>query len=153
MKKNPNETPLHLEDFQVGQAFRTDSIEITPEALHDYASNYDPQPIHLDPPMAEKGMFGRIIASGWHVLSLSMKLMVESKPLGATPLVGVEVDGIRFHQPVFPGDVIHVEAQVIEVRPSSKPGRGYLRFDLVTKRGGREIVLTQQWTLLVPSRD
>jgi acyl dehydratase len=144
---------MHLDDFTIGQRFTTATCEITPDNLRVYASQFDPQPIHLDPRMAEAGMFGRIIASGWQVLSMSMKLMVESKPLGATPLVGVEVDGIRFRKPVVPGDVLTVEAVIVECRASdSKPDRGYLRLDLETKRADGDVVLTQSWTLLVPRR-
>jgi len=144
---------MHLEDFTIGQRFTTETYEITPDNLRQYASQFDPQPIHLDPRKAEAGMFGRIIASGWQVLSVTMKLMVESRPLGATPLVGVEVDGIRFLMPVVPGDVLRVEAVIVGARPSeSKPDRGYLRLDLATKRPDGDVVLTQSWTLLVPRR-
>src|SRR5687767_1577218 len=54
----------YLEDFDVGQVFEsTEEYEITPDNLREYASEYDPQAIHLDPQVAEREMFGGVVAS------------------------------------------------------------------------------------------
>ena len=68
-----------LEDFTPGQVIAsTEWYDITPERIHAFASEYDPQAIHLDPAAAAQSMFGGIIASGWHSGSLMMRLFYES---------------------------------------------------------------------------
>ena len=143
-----------LEDFEVGEMIvAPESYEITPERLHEYASEFDPQPIHLDPIVAAREMFGGIVASGWHSLSATMRLMVGSRLFDAGPIVGVGVDRLRYLQPVRAGDVLRARAEVIDVRPSrSHSNRGYVVMRVVTLRQDDVQVLTQDWTLLVPRR-
>jgi acyl dehydratase len=143
-----------LEDFTVGQRFASgEEHEITPERLAAYATEFDPQGIHLDPAIAAREMFGGIIASGWHSLSATMRLIVRSEILGGDPLVGVGVDRLRYLEPVRAGDRLHAEAEVVEVRPSrSNAERGYLVLRVTTLRHDDLPVLTQEWTLLVPRR-
>jgi acyl dehydratase len=144
----------YLEDFAVGQVFAADEeYEMTPERIHAYASEYDPQPIHLDPEVAKREMFGGIIASGWHSLSVTMRLIVHSNIFGGAPVVGVGVDRLRYLKPIRPGDRLRAQAEVIGVRPSSShPDRGYLTLRITTTRQSDEPVLTQEWTVLVPAR-
>ena len=126
----------YLEDFAVGQVFAADEeYEITPERIHAFAAEYDPQPIHLDQAVAEREMFGGIIASGWHSLSVTMRLVVHSDVFGGAPVVGVGVDNLRYLEPVRPGDRLRAQAEVIEVRPSrSHSDRGYLTLRVTTTR-------------------
>jgi acyl dehydratase len=143
-----------LEDFAVGELIESgEEYEITPERLAAYAAEYDPQLIHLDAPAAEREMFGGIVASGWHSLSVTMRLMVRSRLLAGGPIVGIGIDGLRFLQPVRPGDRLRARAEVLEIRPSrSHPDRGYLVLRITTLRHDGVPVLTQDWTLLVPRR-
>lgn len=143
-----------LEDFSVGQRFESaGEYEMTPERMEAYAAEYDPQPIHLDPEAAAREMFGGIVASGWHGLSATMRLMVESDLFAGGPVVGVGIDRLRFLQPIRAGDRLRAEAEVLEVRPSrSHADRGYLVLRITTRRSDDTPVLTQDWTLLVPRR-
>lgn len=147
-------TRRFLDDFAAGDRLDIPGdYEMTPERVHGFASEYDPQSIHLDPEAARAEFFGRLIASGWHTLAATAGLMMRARPLGAGPVVGAGIDGLRFVAPVEPGDVLRVEAEVIEVRPSSsRPDQGYLRLRIVTLNQRAEQVLTQEWTLLVPRR-
>jgi acyl dehydratase len=147
-------TGRYLEDFSVGEVIESpESYEITPERLHDFAAEFDPQPIHLNPGAAEQGMFGAIIASGWHTLSVTMRLMVRSRLFASGPIVGVGVDNLRYLKPVRAGDMIRAQADVIEIRPSrSQPDRGYLVLRVTSLRQDGEPVITQEWTVLVPRR-
>jgi acyl dehydratase len=143
-----------LEDFSVGQRIEPlGEYEVTPARLVAYASEYDPQPIHLDPAVAADEMFGGVVASGWHALSATMRLMVESDFLARGPIVGVGIDRLRFLQPIRAGDRLRAEAEVLEVRPSrTHADRGYLVLRITTRRSDGTPVLTQDWTLLVPRR-
>jgi acyl dehydratase len=144
----------HLEDFGVGQLIVSpNDYEMTPERIAAYAAEYDPQPIHLEPEVAAREMFGSIVASGWHSLSVTMRLMVESRLFAGAPVVGVSIAGLRFLQPVRAGDRLRAQAEVLEIRPSrSRPESGYLVVRITTLRQDGVPVLTQDWTLLVPRR-
>jgi acyl dehydratase len=144
----------YLEDFAAGDRIEVPGeYEMTPERVRDFASSYDPQSIHLDDEAAAGELFGGLVASGWHSLSATAGLVMRARPLGDEPVIGVAIDGLRFVAPVEPGDVLRVEAEVLEVRPSSsRPERGFLRLRIVTFTQRDEPVLTQEWTLLVPRR-
>jgi len=147
--------PKVLEDFSADQRFASPGeYEMNLDEMTAYARQFDPQAIHTDEQAARGELYGGLIASGWMTLGVTTKLMVQGGFLGSTPVVGVSIDNLRFLKPVYPGDVLTAEAEVLEVRPSkSKPDRGYLVLRVVTRRkrdGGP--VLTQDWTLLVPRR-
>jgi acyl dehydratase len=145
----------HLEDFSVGQRFApSGEYEMDLDEMTAYARQFDPQAIHTDREGARNELYGQIIASGWMTLGVTTRLMVQGRVLGSTPVVGVAIDNLRFLEPVYAGDVLTVEAEVREVRPSkSKPERGYLVTRVVTRRkDDGKPVLTQDWTLLMPRR-
>jgi acyl dehydratase len=143
-----------LEDFAVGERIdSTEEYEMTAANIHAFASEYDPQPIHLDPDSAAGQMFGGVIASGWHSLSATMRLMVRSNIFAGAPVIGVGVDNLRYLKPVRAGDRLRASAEVLETRPSrSHPDRGYLILRVTTTRQDGEPVLTQEWNVLVPRR-
>lgn len=139
-------------DIEIGQVFETSSHRLKLEEVKSFAANYDPQPMHLDEVAAVAGPFGRLTASGWHTLSLTMKLMAEARPFGSTQLVGVGVDGIAFKKPVYPGNTIAVRATVLNKRVSTRPGRGFVELKVETRElENDEIVVHQNWTMMVPA--
>jgi acyl dehydratase len=144
----------HLEDFAIGEVIEsTESYEMTAERIEAYATEFDPQPIHIDPAAAERGFFGGLIASGWHTLSVTMRLMVRADLFAGAPVVGVGVDKLRYLAPVRPRDVLRAKAEVIEVRPSTTHAdRGYLLLRVTTLGRDGTPVITQEWTVLVPRR-
>ena len=143
----------YLDDFASGEVIDSaEEYEMTPERISAFATEFDPQPIHLDPEMARESLFGGIIASGWHSLSVTMRLMVRSNIFEGAPVVGVGIQNLRYLKPVRAGDRLRARAEVLETRPSSsQPDRGYLVLRVVTLRD-EEQVLTQDWTVLVPTR-
>ena len=143
----------YLDDFAVGEIIEsTEEYEMTPANIHDFASQFDPQPIHLDPDGAAREIFGGVIASGWHSLSATMRLMVRSNIFAGAPVIGVGVDKLRYLRPVRAGDRLRARAEVLQIRNSrSHPDRGYLVLRITTSRGDEQ-VLTQDWTVLVPRR-
>jgi len=142
-----------LEDFEVGEVIDSlEEYEMTPDRIAAFATEFDPQPIHLDPAVAAESMFGGIIASGWHSLSVTMRLMVRSNIFDGAPVVGVGIQNLRYLKPVRAGDRLRARGEVLEARPSGpQPDRGYLVLRVTTLRDGED-VLTQDWTVLVPRR-
>ena len=143
----------YLEDFVIGEVIDSPTdYEVTQDALHAFATDFDPQPIHLDEAAAERGFFGEMTASGWHTLSATMGLMVRSPLFESGEVIGVGVDKLRWLVPVRTGDRLRARAVILSTRPSSsRPDRGFMTLVVTTLRGG-EPVASQEWTVLVPRR-
>jgi len=117
---------IYLEDLEVGQKTYFGSTDVTREEVIAFAERYDPQPFHLSDEAAAKTHFGRLAASGWHTCAMVMGVIarhvVETEQAG---LGSPGVDELRWLKPVFPGDTLHVESTIVEVKPSrSKPEIG-----------------------------
>lgn len=146
-------TTRYLEDLAVGERFVTGSATVTAEDILGFARCYDPQPMHLDATAAADTLFRGLVGSGWQALALTMRLMVLRRPFGATPIIGTGVDELRFRSALRPGDVLGVEAEVLACRHARRPGRGYVTLAVTTTRQPeREVVVSQVWTLLLPTR-
>ncbi len=137
----------------MGRRFTTGTIAVDAAAIRAFAAQYDPQPFHLDEAAARASVFGRLVASGWHTMALTMRLLVEGGLQPAWGLNGLGADELRWPRPVEPGDVLQAEWEVIEIRSSSsKPDRGIARFRITTRNQRGEVVLTLVTTVLVPRR-
>lgn len=143
----------YLEDLAVGQQYAGGTASIDLAAIKAFAAAFDPQPFHLDESAAEASVFGRLVASGWHTMALTMRLLVEGELRSLWGLVGLGADELRWPRPVLPGDVLSVVWEVLEVRPSSsKPDRGTARLRVTTRNQRGEVVLTLITTILLPRR-
>jgi acyl dehydratase len=128
---------LYLDDFAVGRKFVTRDVTLTLEGCKAFATEYDPQPFHLDEGAARQSVFGRLAASGWYTAALSMRLMVDSELHPAGGLIGLGGE-MKWPKPTYPGDTLHVECEVLEARASeSKPDRGIvtMRNQTLNQRG------------------
>ncbi|MBA3317216.1 MAG: MaoC family dehydratase [Gemmatimonadales bacterium] len=145
--------PRYLEDLSVGQRYAGGSVALDAEAIRAFAGAFDPQPFHLNEAAAQASVFGRLVASGWHTMALTMRLLVEGELQPAWGLIGLGADELRWPRPVQPGDVLRVQWEVLEVHPSgSKPDRGTARLRVTTRNQRDEVVLTLITTILVPRR-
>jgi acyl dehydratase len=119
---------IYLEEFTQGRVFELGSVEVTEEAIIEFAARYDPQPFHVDPAEAAVGPFGGLIASGWHTCALFMRLLVDGLILDTVGFGSPGMDEVRWLEPVRPGDTLSGSFTVVEARPSaSKPDRGIVR--------------------------
>ena len=124
---------LYLEDFYVGQKFRSGEYEMTEQTIKAFAAEFDPQAFHLDEAAAKASVFRGIAASGWHTAAVTMRLLVTSGLPFATGLIGLGGE-ISWPRPTRPGDIVHVESEVVEIRPSrSKPNQGIVTVRNVLK--------------------
>jgi acyl dehydratase len=116
----------YFEDYEVGQRSSFGRYEVTREEVLEFAAKYDPQPFHLDDAAAAQTYFGRISASGWHTCAMTMRMLVDNMAKEKSAGLGSPgLDELRWLKPVYPGDTLRVEGEVIEVRPSqSRPEMG-----------------------------
>lgn len=125
---DPMSELLHHEDFPVGQVTTFGRYEVTREEVLRFAAAYDPQPFHLDDEAAANSLFGRLAASGWHTCAMAMRMMCDGYLLRSASLGSPGLEDIRWKQPVYPGDVLHMRMTVLESRPMrSRPGVGLMR--------------------------
>jgi acyl dehydratase len=142
-----------LEDLAVGQRYTGGTATVDVAAIKAFASSFDPQPFHLDEAAGAASIFGRQVASGWHTMAVTMRLLVEGELGSLWGLVGLGADELRWPRPVIPGDTLSVVWEVLEVRPSaSKPDRGIARLRITTRNQRNETVLTLISTILMPRR-
>jgi acyl dehydratase len=143
----------YLEDFRVGQTFTSGTLRVDAERIKRFAAEFDPQPFHLDEHTARETMFRGLAASGWHTAALTMRLLVESGINPAGGVIGAGVEELRWPRPVRPGDELHIESEVIEVRPSqSRPEQGWIKLRTSTLNQNGEPVQIFVANLLVPRR-
>ena len=146
-------TTLYFEDCSVGLVIRSSTLVVTAGDIKRFASEFDPQPFHLDEVAASKSIFRGLVASGWHTAAITMKLLVTSELSPAGGLIGLGVDDMRWPRPVIPGDELHVEAEVLEVRESkSNVAQGVVRIRVETKNQRHEMVQSFVANLLVQRR-
>jgi acyl dehydratase len=135
----------YFEDLEVGQQESFGTYEVTESEIREFAGQYDPQPMHLDPEAAEASMFGEIVASGWHTAAICMRLLVENYLADAAAMGSPGVDGLRWHEPVRPGDELTVETEIVGKRPSeSRPDRGLVRVDVGVRTDGGTLVMSME---------
>ena len=133
-----------LEEFEVGQRFVSQGVTVTEASIIDFASRYDPQRFHVDVEAAARTHFGGLIASGFQTLGLSFRMFFELGVIRESGIGAPGVEELRWTAPVRPGDTLHTEAEVLEVRPSrSKPDRGIvrLRYTALNQRGETVMVM------------
>jgi acyl dehydratase len=144
---------LYLEDFAVGQKYRSGRRAIDAAAIKAFAAAFDPQPFHLDEAAASASFFQGLSASGWHTAAFTMRLLVESELRPAGGIIGVWADELKWPRAVRPGDELEAEVEIVEVRPSrTRAGQGYVKCRTTTLNQRGEPVQIAVMNLLVPSR-
>ena len=142
---------LYFDDLHVGQRFVSGTHRIDENEIKEFAEQFDPQPFHLDAEAAKETLFEGLVASGWHTAAISMRLLVDGVPI-AGGIIGAGGE-IAWPKPTRPGAVLHVESEIIDVKPSrSRPDRGVATIRSETRNQLGEIVQVFTAKLIVPRR-
>lgn len=139
----------YFEDYEEGRIERFGAYEVTREEVIEFASKYDPQPFHLDDAAAAANpIFGRLSASGWHSCAMAMRMLTDHwTEDGYFSEGGTGVDELRWTKPVYPGDVLSIEAEVLtKSAPKSRPQIGFVNFRLTVLNQHAETVMTLKVT-------
>ena len=115
----------YFEDFTAGQEIFLGQRHVTEAEIIAFATDFDPQPFHVDHAAAEKTIFKGVIASGWHTCAMMMRLVVDKLLKHSSSMGSPGLDSVRWLKPVRAGDTLNLVYQVREVRAStSKLDRG-----------------------------
>ena len=142
----------YLEDYIPGAVYDCGTVTVTEQEIIDFARVFDPQLMHVDREAAAAGPFGEVIASGWHTISVMMRLFVDHfLPLNGLASPGI--DEVRWLRPVRPNDTLRIRVSVLATRRSqSKPDRGLMHNLVEVTNQNNEIVLTMKPMNLVRCR-
>jgi acyl dehydratase len=143
---------FYLDDLRVGQTFETGTYLMEETRIKAFASEFDPQPFHLDEAAANASVFRGLAASGWHTAAVSMRLIVDGKFKLAGGSVGLGGE-IAWPMPTRPGDRLQVRSEIVEIVPSkSKPNQGIVRIRNTTVNQNGEPVQVFTAKLMVFKR-
>jgi acyl dehydratase len=146
-------TSVYYEDFAVGQTREFGPRTVTREEIVAFASEFDPQPMHLDENAAKKTILGGLGASGWHTCVVMMRLLCDGLLLDSSSQGSPGIDEVKWKKPVRPGDALSVRHTVLETRDSkSRAGVGLVlqQCDVLNQRG--ENVLEMRFTAMFGKR-
>jgi 3-hydroxybutyryl-CoA dehydratase len=143
---------LYFEDFTVGSVFETRGRTVTEADIVNFAGlSGDFIELHTNEEFARKSPFGRRIAHGALIFSISTGLTTQLNLINDTVLAFYGVDKLRFTKPVFIGDTVRVQKRIIEAQERDK-GRGVLTFETSVLNQHSEPVIVYQDKLLIKRR-
>lgn len=122
----------YFEDIEIGRTQKFGNCTVNREEVMEFAAKYDPQPFHLDDEAAAKTHFSRLSASGWHTCAMVMSMLVENLKVNQQAGLGSPgVDELRWIKPVYPGDTLSCETEILSKRASeSRPEMGFFKSKL-----------------------
>lgn len=120
---------IYFEDIAIGAVTNYGPRTITREEIIAFASEFDPQPMHLDEEAAKKTMLGGLSASGWHSCAIMMRILCDGLILHSSSMGAPGIDEMKWLKPVRPGDALSVRLTVLGKRgPKSRPDMGFVQF-------------------------
>jgi len=144
----------YFEDIEVGARAAFGAYHVTRDEVIDFASKFDPQPFHLSDEAAATTHFGRLSASGWHTCAMTMAMLVENmKTDRAASLGSPGMDELKWLKPVYPGDTLRCETEVLEKRRSaSRPEMGLFKSRMTVFNQDDVAVMTMVSNGLIATR-
>jgi 3-hydroxybutyryl-CoA dehydratase len=142
----------HFEDFALESISTSRSRTVTEADIVNFAGlSGDFIELHVSEAYAAKGPFGKRIAHGALVFSISTGLTVQTIKIDDTVIAFYGIDKLRFTRPVFIGDTIHVVKKVIAKEPKGAD-RGVVTFETTVLNQNGETVIIYTDKLLVKAR-
>ena len=144
---------LYFEDFQVGHVAEYGDKLVTPEEIKEFATEFDPQPMHLDEEAAKHTLVGGLCASGWHTCCMMMRMVADGYLLNSSSMGAPGVEEIRWLAPVRPGDRLRVRTTILELRePKTRPDFGFVRTKFEVLNAAGEVVMHSTTNMMMGRR-
>jgi len=140
----------YWEDVPPGTTFTTAERTVTKQEIIEFASEYDPQPFHLDEDAAKSSILGGLCASGWHICAIAMRLVYDSFHVDAATQGSPGITECRWRRPLFADETVKVLVTCIDARPSkSRPTMGLTNWRWeMTNAAGETIMTTESWLMM-----
>jgi acyl dehydratase len=144
---------LYFEDFHVGDVAEYGDKLVTVEEIKEFASEFDPQPIHLDEEAAKASIVGGLCASGWHTCAMMMRIVADGFILNSSSMGAPGVEEIRWLVPVRPNDRLRIRTSVLETRePRSRPDFGFVRIKMDVVKSDDVVAMTSTSMMMFARR-
>ncbi len=141
------------DDFSVGESFLLGSVEMIEDEMIAFATQFDPQRFHIDAEAAAETIYGGLIASGCHTMSLMMRLSVEGF-LGESCVGSAGLKELLFPAPVYAGDILTLRIEILDMRVSgSRPNLGFMEIKNEMVKQNGDLGLQTQGTMLIARKD
>ena len=151
---SPIMNTLAFEDFSPGPLGRFGPRHVTGEEIRAFAAEFDPQPMHLDEDAASRSMLKGLSGSGWHLCSITMRMIFDGFISRTASLGSPGVNELRWLAPFRPGDDITLDVEVVEARVSrSRPTTGIVTFRAVASNGSGQALCEMVSPIIVRRRD
>jgi len=138
---------MNFDEFTIEQMFESKSYKMNKAEIIAFATEFDPQYMHIDEEKAMKSRFKGIIASGLHTLNISFKLWITTGAMSDEVIAGTGVNNLRFIKPVYPEDILYSKAKVIKKKERKEDGE--VTFLLSTYKNDDELVLEAEISALI----
>ncbi|WP_407158956.1 MaoC family dehydratase [Bradyrhizobium sp. STM 3557] len=145
---------LTFEDFTQGHFGSFGPRHVSREEIIAFAAEFDPQPMHLDEEAARESMLRGLSGSGWHLCSLTMRMLFDGF-IGRTASLGSPgVNEVRWLSPLRPGDDLMLDVDVVEARVSnSRPETGIVTFKCTVRNNAGDALCEMVSPIIVKRRD
>lgn len=139
----------HWEDFTPGLTMTFGPRLVEREEIIRFATDFDPQPFHLDEDAGKASLFGGLAASGWHTAGIVMRMMCDGFILDSSSLGSPGLDSLKWLKPVLVGDSLRARMLVLDSRPmKSKPHVGLVqtRWEALNQRD-EVVMVMESWAM------
>lgn len=143
----------YLEDFTVGDVYEHRPGRSITETDNTWFTliTMNQNPLHFDKAYAAKSEFGKLLVNSCLTLSIVVGMSVSDVSQKAIANLGW--DKIRLTAPVFVGDTIYAESEVLTVRDSkSRPNQGIVTVRTTGKKADGTVFMTYERTMMIPKR-
>jgi len=145
---------FYFEDFSIGQVAEYGPRQVSREEIIAFASQFDPQPMHLDEEAASRSMLNGLSGSGWHLCSIVMRMMFDGYIGNTASLGSPGVNELKWLAPFRPGDDLTLDVDVVEARVSrSRPETGIVTFKCSVRNAAGQALAEMTSPIIVKRRE
>ena len=121
---------VYFENLPVGHIIELGQRRVTREEIIEFATEFDPQPHHLDDEAANASILKGLSASGWHTCAIMMRMLCDGLVHRAASMGSPGIDEVRWMKPVRPDDLLTMRGEVKSARVSkSRPEMGIVNIE------------------------
>ncbi len=147
---------VYWEDLSIGDTFYSNkNLALNAEEIIEFASEFDPQPYHLDPVAAEASIFGELCASGWQISALTQRMITDcfrDRKILILGLCGVKQ--LQWRKAVYAGDALSIEMRLIDKDPESYLSNvGVVEMECTVRNQEEDTIIFLTNSLLIPLKD
>jgi acyl dehydratase len=149
----PKSRGMYFEEFEVGQKIVSSGITVTESHVVSFAGlTGDYTQLHIDAEYSKNTIFEQRIAHGLLILSIASGLASQIGFIEGTVIAFREINQWKFIKPVFFGDTIHVEIEVVGTKLIRRLNAGSVELDLRVKNQANDTTMKGRWTVLIAKK-